>query len=248
MTERLKGRVAVITGGAGGIGQAIAERLASEGASIAVADVASTDETKRMVEEKGQRFLGIKCDVSAPADVQEFAACVSSDLGPVDILVNNAIVVEMASFEDVTFDQWKSTFAVNVHGYFLMVKAVLGDLKRSKAGRIINMSSTSFWRNVPSLVPYVAAKGGVFGFTNALATDLGKYDITVNAIAPGLVRTPATRRIQTEARFAELIEMQVLKKELTPADVAGVASFLASDDASLMTGQVMVVDGGLTRR
>ena len=246
---RLAGRIAVITGAAGGLGQAMAERLASEGADIAVADRSNADETRRLVEGRGRAFFGAECDVSSPDQVSSFAADVRSALGPADILINNAAVMNKVGFEDLEFNEWQRFMSVNVGGAFLIAKAFLEDLKRSKAGRIINMASTSYWMSVPQFVPYVSAKGALAGFTNSLATDLGVHGITVNSIAPSLVRTPGSESMSgAEGDYALLVSMQVLKREQTPADVAGVAAFLASDDAAFITGQIIVVDGGLTRR
>lgn len=248
MTASLEGRTAVVTGAAGGLGQAIAERFAAEGANVAVADKAKLDATRGLVEQHGRRFFGSSCDVSDPAQVAQFAAAVRSELGSVDIVVNNAAIAKKVSFDDLTFDEWLRFFAINVHGYFLTAKAFLEDLKRSRAGRVINMTSTSVWLGGPAFTPYVSAKGAINGFTNSLATDLGTYGITVNGIAPSLVRTPATSAIHQDEGFGRVVAMQALKREQTPQDVAGVAAFLASDAGAFITGQIMVVDGGLTRR
>lgn len=248
MSGRLAGRVAVVTGGSAGLGRAIAQRLAAEGASIAVADRNEAIDTRREVEAAGSNFLGVECDVSDPAQVEAFARRVREELGGADIVVNNAAIASKISFDELTFEEWQKFFAINVNGYLLVAKALLHDLKRSNCGRIINMTSTSVWLGGPAFTPYVAAKGAINGFTNSLATDLGQYGITVNGIAPGLVRTPATARIHNDEGFARIVAMQALKREQKPEDVAAAAAFLASDDASFITGQILVVDGGLTRR
>jgi 3-oxoacyl-[acyl-carrier protein] reductase len=248
MTERLAGRVAVITGGAGGIGQSIAARMATEGADIAVADVKPADETQALVEAAGRRFFAVPCDVSSEADVNRFAAGVHDALGPVDIIVNNAAIGLVLPFEEITFEQWSGLFAVNVNGAFLTVKAFLDDLKRSAAGRVINITSTAYWQGPPSFVAYVSTKGALQGFTHTLATDLGAYDVTVNAIAPHLLRTPMTEWQLPDAVFEAQAQHQSIKREQVPDDVAKLAVFLASDEASFITGQVHLSDGGLLRR
>lgn len=249
MTGRLSGKIAVVTGGGSGIGQATAAKLASEGADIAVADVNSTDETKGLVEAAGGRFFSKQCDVSDEAQVKTFAAQVRDALGPVDILVNNAAVVLVGGFEEITLAQWQRLFSVNVNGYFLVSQAFVGDLKRSKAGRIINISSTIHLESYQDMmVPYITSKVAINGFTGALAADLSKYNITVNAVAPSVVRTPFTEAHLPEEFFAEHIQRQNIKRQQKPEDLANMIAFIASDEASFVTGQFIPVDGGLSRR
>src|SRR3954465_2685872 len=158
MAGRLAGRIAVVTGGSAGIGQEIARKLSSEGADIAVADVDAADDTQGSVEGNGRRFISAKVDVSDEAQVNAFAVEVRDALGPVDILVNNAGIVPFAGIDDVTFEQWTRTFAVNVGGAFLMAKAFLEGLKQSSAGRVINITSGSYWVSPPPFVAYVSSK------------------------------------------------------------------------------------------
>lgn len=249
MVERLNGKIAVVTGGGSGIGQATAVRLASEGADIAVTDVNPTDETKALVEAKGRRFFSGQYDVSDEAQVSAFATGVRKALGPVDIVVNNAAVVHIAEFEEITFAQWQRLFAVNVNGCFLVTRAFVGDLKRSKGGRVINMSSTiNFESNQDKMVTYITSKVSINGFTGAVAADLAKYNVTVNAIAPSVVRTPFTEAHLSEEFFRDHIQKQNLKRQQVPDDVANMIAFLCSDEASFITGQIIAVDGGLSRR
>jgi NAD(P)-dependent dehydrogenase (short-subunit alcohol dehydrogenase family) len=238
----------VITGGSAGIGQEVARRLSADGADIAVADVNPADETKASVEANGQRFVSAIVDVSDETQINAFAETVRNELGPVDIVVNNAAVVLLADFDHVTVEEWTKTFSVNVTGAFLTVKAFVADLKKSNAGRVINMSSGTYWAPPPPFISYVSAKGALNGFTHVLATNLAPHDVTVNAVAPGLVRTESALQNTSEQFFDMTVQMQDLKRQGTPTDVANIVAFLASDDSSFITGQIIAADGGLSRR
>ncbi|WP_328442193.1 SDR family oxidoreductase [Streptomyces sp. NBC_00444] len=248
MAGRLAGRTAVVTGGSAGIGQEIARRLASEGADIAVADVDPADETRELVAETGRRFFSDKVDVSDEDAIHGFAARVRSELGAADILVNNAAVVLLADFDHVSFAEWRRTFAVNVDGAFLTSKAFLPHLKESGSGRIINITSSSYWTPPPPFVSYVSAKGALNGFTSVLAANLAAHNVTVNGVAASVVRTAAAAEKTSEFFFEQTVQIQNIKRVQMPADVSGVVAFLASDDATFITGQIIVADGGSTRR
>lgn len=249
MKKALVGRIAVITGGGRGIGQAIAERFAHEGADIAVADIGDAGETEALVRAAGARFCSGRLDVSQPDSVQEFARQVRLELGRADIVVNNAGIMGKISFDDLSFEDWKRFQQINLDSQFLMAKAFLEDLKQSSAGRIINMASNSVWTTLPQSVHYITTKAAILGFTSSLATELGPFGIAVNAIAPSLVRTPGRSEFAgAEADYAMVAARQVLRRVQTPVDITGAATFLASEDGGFITGQTIAVDGGLTRR
>lgn len=251
MTGRLEGRIAVITGGSGGIGQAIAARFAKEGADIAVADLQAAPETEALVAAQGRRFFHSHCDISSPEAVARFGRDVTAALGSADILVNNAAIYSIIPFTQLTFATWKSTFSVNLDSHFLMAHAFVPGMIEKGFGRIIGMSTAGVFTQTKGFSHYVATKAGIVGFCNALAGDLGDHGITVNAIAPSLVVTPGTTATDDPADpdsvFARLAAAQTIHRSQTPADVVGTAVFLASDDANFVTGQVIGVDGGLTR-
>lgn len=248
MSGRLNKRVAVITGGASGIGRAIAERFAAEGADIAIADLAPADRTIASAHALGREALALTCDVSNPDDVTEFSKQVIARFGRCDILVNNAGIYPMQAFEDIAFAQWKRMFAINVDSQYLMAQAFVPAMKQAGWGRIINLTSTTYWLNIEHYVHYVSTKAANIGFTRALASELGKHGITVNAIAPSLVRTATTEASPLAAMFETLPDMmQAIKRLSVPEDLTGTAAFLASDDAAFLTGQTLAVDGGMVR-
>lgn len=244
---RLEGKVAVITGGAAGIGQAFAQRLASDGADIAVMDIASCDETGALVERAGRRFFSTRCDVTSAQDVEEFKQGVEQKLGKASILVNNAGIFPMKAFLDLTFDDWRKIQSINVDSMFLVSQAFVPAMIEANYGRIVNMSSTVNWLKIDHYVHYITTKAAVIGFTRGLANELGAHGITVNAIAPSLVRNATTEASPLSAMFNAITTMQAIGRLQVPADLAGALSFLVSDDAAFVTGQTLVVDGGLVK-
>lgn len=242
------GKTAVVTGGASGIGGAIASRLAADGARVVVADIRSP------VQPGSERCEYVECDVSSEQSVAVFRATILAKYERCDILINNAGIFASRTFEEITFAEWRRTFAVNLDAMFLLTRALLPGMRANRWGRIINLASNTLGSAVPNHVDYIASKGGVVGFTRGLASEVGVDGVTVNAIAPGLTRTPGTEAPEFRARGATLeqavellVQRQPIKRPQQPADVAGVASFLASDDAAFTTGQTLYVDGGLVR-
>ena len=248
MNRDLKGKVAVVTGGSKGMGQAFAKRLAEDGADVAIAATHESPETEQLIQGIGRKAKNFACNVSSPKDVSQFAEAVKSEFGQCDILVNNAGIYPFQPFDEMNFDDWRKVLATDLDSLFLMCKAFVPGMKARGYGRVINLTTTTGWLVAPNVTHYTAAKMGMIGFTRALATEMGEFGITVNAIAPGMVRTGTTEKGPHQAQMFDMVAgMQALKRTEEPGDVVGVLSFLASDDTAFMTGQTLVVDGGIIR-
>jgi len=247
-------KVAVISGAASGIGQAFAQRLAHDGAHIVIADVLPATDTVKLVEKAGRHALASNCDVSSESSVNALAAEVTARFGRCDILVNCAGIYPLQPFVEITFAEWRRVQAINLDSVFLMCAAFVPGMRARKWGRIVNLASSTLGSVVSGFVHYVASKGGIVGFTRALATELGDDGITVNAISPGLTRSPGTLArtprpgfSSMEDEFAFAATMQAIKRPEVPGDLLGAVSFLTSDDAAFMTGQTLNIDGGRVR-
>jgi len=254
MAKGHKDKVAVITGGANGIGQAFAKRLAEDGVHVAIADLADGKDTVKLAESAGRRALAVTCDVSSEESVGAMAKEVQGKFGHVDIVVNCAGIFPQKNFTDMSFADWRKVLSINLDGTFLVTAAFVPGMRARKWGRVVNMASSTLGSVVTGFAHYVASKGGIVGFTRALATDLAPDGITVNAIAPGLTRSPGTL-VRTprpgfksmDEEFVSVAQMQAIKRVEVPEDLVGAISFLTSDDAAFMTGQTLNVDGGRVR-
>ena len=253
MAIRLENRVAIVTGGARGIGQAYCLGLARAGARVVVADVLDTAETGAQVKTAGGDAIGVTVDVASFASVQAMAAKAMAAFNKIDILVNNAALManlKMGSFSQIAEEEWDSVMAVNVKGIWQCIKAVTPSMIRQKYGKIINISSTTVLMGVPGLLHYVTSKGAVFAMTRALSRELGPMGIRINTIMPGLTQSQAMKNMmagtpQLEGMSRQLAAQAALGREQQPEDLVGTVLFLASEDSDFMTGQNLTVDGGV---
>ena len=248
---RLAGKVAIVTGGAKGIGRHYSQALASEGARVMIADIA---DGKELAEEIARRHgansvASVKFDVSEEKAVKNLVAQTIDRFGQIDVLVNNAALYSKLTptkFSEIDVDLWDRVMAVNVRGSFLMVKHVAPHMMERRTGKIINIASAAAYKGITRMLPYVTSKGALLSFTRALSRELGEYGISVNSLAPGFILsdTGLQNTVHVEEERVKVRNSRAFKRDAYPEDLLGALVFLASNDSDFITGQTLAVDGG----
>lgn len=245
---RLKEKVAVVTGGAKGLGRAFALRLAEEGAKVMVVtrkDMQNLLETVRQIETRGGDARAFQADVAVEDDTRAMAEATINEFGRIDILINNAAIydgIKRKPFYEIDPDEWDLVMSVNVKGAFLATRAVFPYMRDQGYGKIVNLASEVFFTGSHGFAHYVASKGGIIGLTRALAVELGSFNICVNCLAPGFTDTEASRGLADVTKYDT--SRTPLKRLERPEDLTGAALFLASPESDFITGQTLLVDGG----
>ena len=242
----VSGKVAVVTGGAQGIGSAVAERFAAEGARVIITsrDGTKAEEAAEALKQQGGEAQGLAVRIDDRDSVKGLIDGVVETYGSIDVLVNNAATVRDTLLMRMKQADWDEVMHVNLGGVFICTQAVIRQMMRQRSGRIINMTSIVGLTGNAGQANYSASKAGIIGFTKSVAKEVGSRGITVNAIAPGFIETAMTEALPEAVRSA-FLDATPLSRAGQPDDVAGIATFLASDDAAFITGQVMRVDGGM---
>jgi len=247
---RLKDKVAIVTGGARGLGKAYAMRLSEEGARVAVTDILDPSQVKAEIEGRGGEAIALYADVSDEKSVDEAVRKTLERFGKIDILVNNAGIfadINIKPFHEIPLAEWDKIIRVNLTGIFLCCKAVYPQMKKQGKGKIINISSSVFYSGVPYFLHYVTSKGAIIALTRALAREVGDDNISVNSIAPGFTMSEA---VEGNPKFSEqareiAIASRCFKRAQRSEDLLGTLVLLASDESDFITGQTIVVDGGM---
>jgi len=245
----LTAKVAIITGGAQGIGFAVAETLAARGAAVVIADRAGADEAAERLKQSNRQAIGIATDVSSADNTRVMATAAVDAFGGIDILVNNAGIYSTLTprpFEEIDPAEWRRVMEVNTLGVFLCCRAALPAFKARGGGRIINISSGVAFKGNPYMAHYVASKGAVVSLTRALASELGQYNVLVNNVAPGFTVSDGVKANAALVAGVKEVSLRgrLLARDMTPEDLVGAVAFFAGPDAAFITGQTLVVDGG----
>lgn len=253
MTGRLAGKVALVTGAGGGIGQGIAVRFATEGASVGVLDVQAggVQHTVEQINAQGGKALPLVYDLRDPVQVEIAASQLRAAFGPINVVVNNAAVMPSGRLHETTLEEWDRVFEVNVRGTYLVCREVIPDMIASGGGSIIHMASVTGLLGLPGIAAYSATKGALIALTRAMSTDYAPYGIRVNAVSPGTIDSPMLHDFLAQqrdpaARRAEFNAMHPIGRVGTINEVASVFVFLASDESGFVTGANYTVDGGLS--
>ena len=246
---RLDDRVIIVTGGANGIGRAYADGFVREGAKVVIADIdePAARTAAREIEAGGGDALALNVDVADVASTEAMASAALDRFGRIDGLVNNAAIAIRvkhvnAPMEELPVEEWDRVIAVNLRGPFLCCRAVLPVMKKAKYGKIVNIASGTFFKGTPFISNYVASKGGVVGITRSLAREGGDFGITVNCIAPGLTNSDEA---MPDAHWEIRVPERAIKRVEVPEDLVGAAIFFMSADSDFMTGQTIIIDGGI---
>jgi 3-oxoacyl-[acyl-carrier protein] reductase len=241
------GKTAIVTGAGTGIGRATAQLLAERGARVVAAGLQPEQlrETVETIAAAGGDAIAVDADLSDPDAIEAVAARAQDAFGGTDVLVNNAAIYPIGPWHEMDAAQWDAVFATNIRGYFLMARAVRPQMIARGGGAVVNVSSVTFFTGNALLLAYVASKGAVIGFTRALAREAGPDGIRANAVAPGALPTAATEiHADQEELWRDVLDSQSIKRRGEVLDVARAIAFFASDDASFVTGQTLLVDGG----
>lgn len=242
---KCNGKIAIVTGAGRGLGRGIARKLAQEGAVVVACDVAleNVQETVKLIDTEGGKAKAMACNVASLQDVEALFQSVIGEYGQVDVLVNNAGINRDSMIHKMSIEQWDQVIAVNLTGTFYMTQAAVKHMRERDSGRIINISSASWLGNVGQ-ANYAASKAGVVGLTKTVAREVAKKNVTCNAICPGFIDTDMTRGVP-EKVWDIMVSKIPMGRAGSPEDVANLIAFLASDEASYITGEVINVGGGM---
>jgi NAD(P)-dependent dehydrogenase (short-subunit alcohol dehydrogenase family) len=248
----LAGKAAIVTGGARGLGKSIALALSGAGADVVIADVLTSlaEDVVKEIEESGNRALSVKLDVTNANEVQEMVSKVMDHFGRIDVLINNAGIQCISAAEDFVLEDWNKVVSINLTGLFLCSQAVGRIMINQKKGKIINIASLFGTIGSPhGAIAYNSSKGGVINLTKSLAVEWGKYNINVNAIAPGIIETELTRkRLENKEYFDLWIDRTPLERIGKPGDLSGAIIYLSSEASDFVTGHTVMIDGGYSAR
>lgn len=250
MINHTNQRVALVTGAGSGMGAAISQRFARDGMAVGVLDInpIAARQVAEEIKRAGGRAIDLQADVSDEAQIGKAVAQLRHEMGPVTVLVNNAAIEEFCAFSDITSESWDRIMDVNLKSVYIVTRAVLDDMKSAEWGRIVNISAFGAQLSTPNMGHYYASKGGMISLTRCLAAEFGINGITVNSISPGFIDTPMARRAIDEGKFPVAPEViygaYPIPRMGKPEEIAAACAFLASDDASYITAQLLGVNGG----